>query len=400
MKILVIAPEPFFSPRGTPFSVYYRTLITSQLGYDVDLLTYGEGSDVHIPGVNIIRIPRFSRLGHVKVGPSFLKLFLDIFMVVFTIRLLLKNHYAVVHAHEEAVFFCRFLKPIFRFQLIYDMHSSLPQQLTNFQFTTSKFLIWMFRTLENSCLKTADAVITICPDLANYVNTLLHSPAKHFLIENSIFDQVQLAESGTSGNPDHTREQPVKLPENRKFIVYAGTLEAYQGIDILIPAFQIFYDTHPDFNLLIVGGTPQQVEEYSALAGKCGIEEQCIFTGQVSQPLAKHYCSLARIQVSPRSKGTNTPLKVYEQIASGIPLVATRIHSHVQILDDSVAILADPNPEDMARALAVAIEGEGEKRAVKAKELYLEKYSREIYTGKMEKLFAYLHTASGRTASV
>ena len=78
MKALVIAPQPFFSPRGTPFSVYYRTLVTAELGVEVDLLTYGEGQDVDIPGVRIIRIPRFSFLGNAKVGPSVLKLFLDV----------------------------------------------------------------------------------------------------------------------------------------------------------------------------------------------------------------------------------------------------------------------------------------------------------------------------------
>ena len=58
-RALVIAPQPFFSPRGTPLSVYYRTLVTAEQGVEIDLLTYGEGQDVEIPGVNIIRIPEF-----------------------------------------------------------------------------------------------------------------------------------------------------------------------------------------------------------------------------------------------------------------------------------------------------------------------------------------------------
>ncbi len=74
MKILEIAPQPFFTPRGTPLSVYYRTLVTAEMGLEVDLLTYGEGEDVEIPGVRIIRIPRFRFLGNVKIGPSWLKL--------------------------------------------------------------------------------------------------------------------------------------------------------------------------------------------------------------------------------------------------------------------------------------------------------------------------------------
>ena len=49
MKALVIAPQPFFSPRGTPLSVYYRTLVTAEFGVSIDLLTYGEGWDIDIP---------------------------------------------------------------------------------------------------------------------------------------------------------------------------------------------------------------------------------------------------------------------------------------------------------------------------------------------------------------
>ena len=140
LTALVISPQPFFSPRGTPYSVYYRTLITSELGVRIDLLTYGEGQDVDIPNVRIIRIPRLKFLGPIKIGPSFPKLVLDLLLIVWTIGLLVKNKYHFVHAHEEAVFFCRFLKPFFGFKLVYDMHSSLPQQLTNFKFTQSRFL--------------------------------------------------------------------------------------------------------------------------------------------------------------------------------------------------------------------------------------------------------------------
>ena len=131
MRALVIAPQPFFSPRGTPFSVYYRTLVSSELGIKIDFLTYGEGQDVNIPNVSIIRIPRFKFLGNVKIGPSPLKLFLDIFIIAKMLSLLIRNKYDFVHAHEESVFFARFMKPLFGFKLIYDMHSSLPQQLTN-----------------------------------------------------------------------------------------------------------------------------------------------------------------------------------------------------------------------------------------------------------------------------
>ena len=264
MKALVLAPQPFFSPRGTPFSVYYRTLVTAEQKTQVDLLTYGEGQDVDIPGVRIIRIPNIPWLGPIKVGPSYAKIVLDILMIIWTIGLLLKHRYDFVHAHEEAVFYCLILKPIFRFKLVYDMHSSLPQQLTNFKFTESRFLIWLFTLLENACLKHADAVITICPDLRDHVDQLLGKTNKHFLIENSIFEQVML--KSNSNGASAKADKPIHLPSDKKLIVYAGTLEPYQGIDLLLSALSTVVDQVNDSVMVIAGGTPQQVDYYKQMA--------------------------------------------------------------------------------------------------------------------------------------
>lgn len=386
MKILVISPQPFFSPRGTPFSVYYRTLITAELGAKIDLLTYGQGEDVDIDGVNIIRIPRFKSLGDVKVGPSLLKLFLDVILIFKTMGLLLRNDYDVVHAHEEAVFFCYVLKPLFGYKLIYDMHSSLPQQLENFKFSQSRLLIGIFKGLEDRCLKSADAVITICPALADYVLGLLQKKEKHFLIENSLFDPVRLSRHVSEAKAALIEPPVLVLPSGKKSLVYAGTLEAYQGIELMLKAFVESKLT--DAVLVIVGGGPAQVEYYQNLARQMGVFESCLFTGQVGQALAHEYMKRADVLVSPRIEGTNTPLKVYQLLASGIPIVATNIYSHTQVLNQDVAFLVDPTPADMAKGMLDALT-QNEKREQKiahAHRLYEKAYSRDAYIGKMRAL--------------
>jgi glycosyltransferase involved in cell wall biosynthesis len=392
-KALVISPQPFFSPRGTPFSVYYRTAVMANKNIDIDLLTYGEGQDVDIPRVRIIRIPKFPLLGNVKVGPSILKLFLDVFILIWAVRLLHKNKYDFVHAHEEAIFICRFLKFHYKFKMIYDMHSSLPQQLSNFKYTESKLIKRLFEKMENSCLKSADAVITICPDLYDYVNSVIDRKEKHILIENSLFDKVKL-KTGSPGLHDPSskkedvEEEPVDLPTGKRFVVYVGTLEPYQGIHLLIGAFREVVREIPDAFLLVVGGTVEQVRLYRQMATEAGLGDHCRFTGRVSQPLAKHYMKIASILVSPRSSGTNTPLKIYEYLASGIPIIATDIHSHTQVLNEDVAYLVKPDARSMAEGISSALNG-GEKATqviASARKLYEEKYSREIYEAKIEKL--------------
>ena len=390
MKALVIAPEPFFTPRGTPFSVYYRALVMAERGVAIDLLTYGQGQDVDIPGCRIVRLPRFGFLGPVKVGPSILKLFLDGWMVLWTIGLLLRNRYTFVHAHEESVFYARFLKPLFGFKLVYDMHSSLPEQLTNFKFTTSRALTGMFRALERSSLKASEAVITICPDLAEYALAEGVDPSRHFLIENSIFEEVRLASTPSTNGPATTAVPP--LPEGAPLIVYAGTLEAYQGMDILVRAFSIVRRTRPDARLLIVGGTPEQIAALRALADEEGLGDTCTFTGRVSKHQAQAHTSRASVLVSPRREGTNTPLKIYEQLASGIPLVATSIRAHTQVLDDTVCFLVEPDPTSMAEGILGALSDGQRRRSVVAAALalYQTQYSRHVYEAKVGRLLQVL----------
>lgn len=389
MKALVIAPQPFFTPRGTPFSVYYRTMVTAEQGVEVDLLTYGEGQDVDIPGVRIIRGPRFAFLGNVKTGPSVLKLFLDLFLILRTIGLLLTNRYDFVHAHEEAVFFCRYLKPVFRFKLVYDMHSSLPQQLTNFNFTRSGFLINLFKKLEDSCLHNAEAVITICPALAEYVDGLISDKDKHQLIENSIFEPVKLAGQKKVSEKEESVLHDIELPDSdAPLIVYAGTLEHYQGIDIMLEGFAAAQKKNNKLQMIIAGGSVQQVEQYRAMAKNLGIENACKLIGRVPQQQAKWLMDKATVLASPRTEGDNTPLKVYELLASGKPMFATNIYSHTQVLTDDVAFLVDPTAEGMAKGMLESTrnDDEVERRVKNAQKLYDDKYSRKVYVSKIRKL--------------
>lgn len=401
MKVLVIAPQPFFSPRGTPLSVYYRTLVTAELGHQVDLLTYGQGVDPFIPGVRIVRIPAFRWLGEVKVGPSLLKAFLDVWIFWYAVAMMLRHRYDVVHAHEEAVFFCRLLQPIFRFKLVYDLHSILSQQLTNFDFTRSRLLIGLFARLEDGCLAKADAVISISPALARYAVSRVPDTAAHFLIENSLFDPVQLtAPTDEAGGQHEAKPDWLSLLSgNRPVVLYAGTFESYQGIDMLLEAFahalQQWHLRPPQGGepapplLLLLGGRPEQVEAARQHAAELGIGDDCHFAGTVSRALAQRATREADVLTSPRTVGDNTPLKIYEQIASGVPLVATRIGSHTQVLSDDDCVFADPNPRSMADGLLTALRGGADitRRVVNARALYETSYSPEAYRDKMKRLF-------------
>lgn len=185
LKILMLVPEPFFTPRGTPFSVRGRLQALSALGHHVDVLTYHVGTDIALPNVRIYRTPRIPFIREVPIGPSVTKACLDILLFGLAVLQIKRERYDVIHTHEEAALIGAILAPFAKAQHLYDMHSSLPQQLANFQAYNYAPLVKLFEMLERLFVRRADAVITICPELSDRV-AAIDRDRPCFLIENTI----------------------------------------------------------------------------------------------------------------------------------------------------------------------------------------------------------------------
>jgi hypothetical protein len=185
LKILMLVPEPIFTPRGTPFSVRGRLQALSALGYQVDVITYHVGIDVSLPNVRIYRTPRIPFTRTVPIGPSITKVCLDIFLFWLAFFRIMRQRYDVIHTHEEAALIGTILAPLAKSQHLYDMHSSLSQQLANFKTYNYRPIVRIFEALERLVIRRADAVVTICPELSNRVASI-DKDRPCFLIENTI----------------------------------------------------------------------------------------------------------------------------------------------------------------------------------------------------------------------
>ena len=205
MKILMISPQPFFEPRGTPISVYQRLEALSALGHEIDLVTYHVGKDVELPNVKIHRVRKVKMIQHVRIGPSRAKILLDVLVFFKAIQLLLRKRYDVIHSHEEASFFSMFLAGVFRTRHLYDMHSVLSRQLGNFNFGNKPIFVKIFGVLETMVLKTCDAVITVGTDLENYVRTV-GSDIRVVMIENIALQAYQTPVQQDDVEEDGNRE--------------------------------------------------------------------------------------------------------------------------------------------------------------------------------------------------
>ncbi len=382
MNILMIAPQPFFEPRGTPFSVFGRLRALSQLGRDVDLVTYHVGQNLVIPRVTIFRTPMLSFVRHVPIGPSQIKLLLDVLLLFRALGLMLRKRYDLLHTHEEASFFGVLLAQMFRIPHVYDMHSSLPQQLTNFQYTRSRSVVRLFEWLESRTINSSDAVITICPALAEQVRKL-NGRVPQLMIENvpsaEADPEVVSDESLRRFRLDHSLE-------GKRVILYAGNFEAYQGIDLLLSSAEQVVARAQDAVFLLVGGKPEQVQHYKDLVAERGLSSHFRFAGQRPPQEIAGYMRLAEVLVSPRTVGTNTPLKVYEYLQSGTPMVATNLPTHTQVLNTDVAVLVAPDPKALALGILSLLEDPAcaLKVGAQARKLYESRYSFQSFVNKTE----------------
>lgn len=394
MKILMIAPEPFFETRGTPFSVFHRSKALGKLGHKIDLVTYHLGEDVDIKNVELHRIPKVPFIKHIAIGPSLTKIPLDIVLFFKSLYMLIKNKnkYNCIHVHEEAAFIGCIFKKIFRIPLIYDMHSSIPQQLINFNFTKNRFLIKMAVVGEKWIIKNSDVIIAICPHLGETVHNIDQNK-KVTIIENTpLADQHDIA----------TEEDIERLKKqldigNNKVVLYTGTFEYYQGIDLLLKSIPQVIEKINNVKYVLVGGEPEQIKEMKDLANSLNIDNYVVFTGKRPVNEMPAFMAIADVLVSPRSIGTNTPLKIYSYLKSGNPIVATNLLTHTQVLDETVSILTAPDPDAFADGIVRLLTNDALRKQIgqKGMELANTKYTYDAFLLKTEQVYKYVETLIG-----
>ena len=131
-------------------------------------------------------------------------------------------------------------------------------------------------------------------------------------------------------------------------------------------------------------------------AGKLRLSPRVYFLGP--RPLSRllHYLTQADILVSPRVKGGNTPMKIYSYLASGAPVLATKIDAHTQVMDSSCAMLVDSTPAAIALGFLELIRDpdlrEGLGKA--GKELVKNQYTLQVYKKKLLDSYSWVTRAA------
>lgn len=351
------------------------------LGHRVELLTFPQGEAVEVPGLvhrRSLRLP----VGRVKAGPSLAKILLDVPFLLEASWLMARGGFDVVHAVEEAAHLSAPVARLLGLPLVVDVDSCISDQLRYSGFARRGPLPWLAEALERRALRGSAAVVTVCRSLTEGV--LHRAPqARVFQVEDP-----PLVDPEHPADPAAVAALRAELGLGPEPVVfYSGNFEPYQGVELLVDAARLL----PGVQLLFMGGEPAEVERMRARAGGT----RCVFAGKRLPSELPAFLALTDVVASPRCRGENTPFKIYTYLASGRPLVATRIATHTQLLDDTLAELVEPSAEGLARGVraVLAAPDEARGRAERGLALVEREYGPRRYREKVAAAYAAVEEA-------
>ncbi len=221
-----------------------------------------------------------------------------------------------------------------------------------------KHLVWeshrgQWDLVVKTVLSRAQNVVIISRGLKDFYIQKIPRIAKKILVAP---DGVDLAEFNVTLTKEECRAK-LLLPVDKKIVLYAGHLYSWKGVDVLAEASKLLKE-----NALVVflGGTDHDVKNFKK---KYGIHSSHLILGQKPHKEIPFYLKAADVLVLPNSakneisRSYTSPLKLFEYMASGVPIVASDIPSLREVLDETTAILVKADdPEALAQGILRAFD--------------------------------------------
>lgn len=213
------------------------------------------------------------------------------------------------------------------------------------------------KIIERKLFTGADRIIVVSNILKKYLLNQGVDEEKIKVIQNGVDEKLF--------NPTISGESVRKKYhlENEEVIGFAGSLyQEWQGIGDLLKAAKIICSIKPSIRFLIVGNTEGQEEIFKSAP------DNVIFTGSVDHSEVPRYLAAADVLVAPyklekdlkHTSFYNSPVKLFEYMAMGKPIIASHIGQIAEILEhEKTGLLTEPgNPKNLAENILILTEDE------------------------------------------
>ncbi len=351
LKILMIAPTPYFSDRGCHVRIYEESKALKARGHKVVIVAYHLGRDVDdIPVVRIPRIPWYKKL---SAGPSWHKPYLDILLLYKAIVTAKRFNPDIIHAHlHEGAFLAAIAKRSLQAPLLFDCQGSLCGELFDHGFMKQGGLLHkMFARLERWITCQADHIITSStptselikkefPEVAGRLTPLIDA------VDTNLFIPLP---------KDTELLKRLGIPADKKLIVYLGAMTEYQGVDLLLNALKQLSAERNDFHALLMG-YPEG--GYVEQARVLGLDDRITFTGKLDYSEATRYLSLGDIAVSAKLSATEANGKLLNYIACGLPTITTDNLVNRELLGNCGVYMKSSESAELCRCMVQLLEND------------------------------------------
>lgn len=285
-----------------------------------------------IRGINVYRIQ--DRKVNERGKSDYILRILRFFIV--SAFVLAKKHFAegyqVVHVHNVPDFlvFAASVPKIFGARIILDIHDILPEfYASKFGAGKGSLIFKLLVTVERLSVAFSDHVI-----IANHI-------WQERLISRSVSrDKCTVVRNFPNGKIFF--QKPPRSPDGRFMIIYPGTLNWYQGLDVAIHAFAkvVTEIPHAEFHIYGEGAAKP---ELMSLANELGLNEKVRFHGFLPTNEIAEVMSEVDLGVEPKRASSSfsneaASTKILEFMALGIPVIVSDTTIHRYYYDDSIAL--------------------------------------------------------------
>jgi glycosyltransferase involved in cell wall biosynthesis len=315
MRVLMVAPTPFFGDRGCHIRILEEVRALRGLGVETLVATYAVGRD-H-PEVPTIRAARLPWVRTLPVGFSPHRPYLDTLLLATTLRAARRFRPDILHGHlHEGAAIASIAGRLVGRPAVADLQGSVAgEMIAHGHLPAGGPLPAALRRLERWVLHWPARLL---PSSANFARELLEvwrlPPSRVVLLADGIDPDFIRPRPA----PDHLRETLGLV--GKRVVLYLGVLTEYQGIDDLLLAWPRVMAEVPDAHLLIVGHP--NVERYRARAAELAPAGSVTLTGRVDYEKTPDYLALGDVGVSAKHVSTEANGKLLNYMAMGLAAVA------------------------------------------------------------------------------
>lgn len=259
MRILMVAPVPFFVDRGTPMRILEESLALEKKGIDIDIVTYHLGRNIsEIRDDSKIKVYRIARLlfwyNKKEAGADWQKIPLDILLIWKTSKIVFLKKPDIIHAHlHEGVLVGWIVKHIFfwrKIKLVADFHGELVSEMESHGYLSGGFIRSIFDFLEKNIFKLGDFTIASSDELKNRISRLDSGDNLEVVLDGVNVDKYSQIVVDKKNNNDLT-------------IIYSGAFVANKGIDALLEAIlKVSKMNLGGIKFILAGGPRENIENF------------------------------------------------------------------------------------------------------------------------------------------